>query len=200
MLSIPEISTVIRKTGRAELDEHALGIHVSEMEAPFEIRGRHRDEVTAELRERLEEIPGINLEIGQPISHRIDMMLSGTKANIAIKIFGNDLNKLFSLGNQVKAAIQDVPGVADLNVEQQVERPELLIRPKRELLARYGLTIPEFKEYLNVMLAGQVVSQVFEDGRTFDLTVKVQEEHRRDFTALKDLSLDAGGGKFPWGR
>lgn len=200
VLSIPEIKTVIRKTGRAELDEHALGIHVSEMEAPFEIRGRHRDEVTAELRERLEEIPGINLEIGQPISHRIDMMLSGTKANIAIKIFGNDLNKLFSLGNQVKAAIQDVPGVADLNVEQQVERPELLIRPKRELLARYGLTIPEFKEYLNVMLAGQVVSQVFEEGRTFDLTVKLKEEYRQDFATLKDLSLDAGGRKIPLGQ
>lgn len=197
VLSIPEIKTVIRKTGRAELDEHALGIHVSEMEAPFEVRDRGREEITAELRHRLEEIPGINLEIGQPISHRIDMMLSGTKANIAIKIFGNDLNKLFSLGNQVKAAIQEVPGIADLNVEQQVERPELIIRPKRELLARYGISLPEFKEYLHVMLAGKVVSQVFEDGRTFDLTVKVKDEYRQDFAGLKDLSLDAGGRKIP---
>src|SRR5690554_4460105 len=197
VLSIPEIKTVIRKTGRAELDEHALGIHVSEMEAPFEIQGRGRDEVTAELRQKLEEIPGINLEIGQPISHRIDMMLSGTKANIAIKIFGNDLNKLFSLGNQVKAAIQEVPGVADLNVEQQVERPELIIRPKRELLARHGISLPEFKTYLNVMLAGQVVSQVFEDGRTFDLTVKVKDDHHQDIADLKNLTLDAGGRKIP---
>lgn len=197
VLSIPEIKTVIRKTGRAELDEHALGIHVSEMEAPFEIQDRGREAITAELRERLEAIPGINLEIGQPISHRIDMMLSGTKANIAIKIFGNDLNKLFALGNEVKAAIQEVPGVADLNVEQQVERPELMIRPRREMLARYGISLPEFKEAISVLLAGKVVSQVFEEGRTFDLTVKVKEEFRQDFDGLKDLTLDAGGHKIP---
>lgn len=200
ILSIPEVKTVIRKTGRAELDEHALGIHVSEMEAPFEIRDRNRNVVTDELRHKLEEIPGINLEIGQPISHRIDMMLSGTKANIAIKIFGNDLHTLFSLGNQVQSAIQDIPGIADLNVEQQVDRPELSIRPRRELLAAYGLTIPEFKEYLNVMLSGEVVSQVLEDGRRFDLTLKVDEPYRADVAALKDLTLDAGGRKIPLGQ
>lgn len=200
ILDIPEVKTVIRKTGRAELDEHALGIHVSELEAPFEIIDRPRDAVTEELRQRLEEIPGINLEIGQPISHRIDVMLSGSKANIAIKIFGNDLQKLFSLGNEVQAAIQDVSGIADLNVEQQVERPELSIRPKREMLAAYGLTLPEFKEFLNVMLAGQVVSQVMEGGRSFDLTVKVDEAYRTDLAALKDLTVDAGGRKIPLGQ
>lgn len=200
ILSIPEIKTVIRKTGRAELDEHALGIHVSEMEAPFEIHDRKREVVTQELRERLEELPGINLEIGQPISHRIDMMLSGTKANIAIKIFGNDLNQLFALGNQVKAAVQDVEGVADLNVEQQVERPELSIRPKREMLAQYGISIPEFKEHINVMLAGQVVSQVFDEGRSFDLTVKVHDDYRSEFEAIKNLTLDANGRKIPLGQ
>lgn len=200
ILDIPEVKTVIRKTGRAELDEHALGIHVSELEAPFEIIDRPRDAVTEELRQRLEEIPGINLEIGQPISHRIDVMLSGNKANIAIKIFGNDLQKLFSLGNEVQAAIQDVSGIADLNVEQQVERPELSIRPKREMLAAYGLTLPEFKEFLNVMLAGQVVSQVMEGGRSFDLTVKVDEAYRTDLAALKDLTVDAGGRKIPLGQ
>lgn len=200
ILDIPEVKTVVRKTGRAELDEHALGIHVSELEAPFEIIDRPRDAVTEELRRRLEEIPGINLEIGQPISHRIDVMLSGNKANIAIKIFGNDLQKLFSLGNQIQAAIQDVPGIADLNVEQQVERPELSIRPKREMLAAYGLTLPEFKEFLKVMLAGEVVSQVMEDGRSFDLTVKVDDAYRSDFTTLKNLTVDAGGRKIPLGQ
>ncbi|HZH54802.1 MAG TPA: efflux RND transporter permease subunit, partial [Sphingobacteriaceae bacterium] len=200
VMGIPEVKTVIRKTGRAELDEHALGVHVSELEAPFEIIDRPRDAVTEELRERLGEIPGINLEIGQPISHRIDVMLSGNKANIAIKIFGNELNKLFSLGNEIQAAIQDVPGVADLNVEQQVERPELSIRPKRELMAAYGLTLPEFKEYINVMLAGEVVSQVMEGGRRFDLTVKVDDKHRTTIASLKELTVDAGGRKVPLGQ
>lgn len=199
ILSIPEVKTVVRKTGRAELDEHALGVHVSEMEAPFEIQDRRRDEVTRDLREQLEQIPGINLEIGQPISHRIDMMLSGTQANIAIKVFGNDLNKLFSLGNEIKAAVQDVEGIADLNVEQQVERPELSIRPKREMLAQYGISIPEFKEYIGVMLAGNVVSQVFEDGRTFDLTVKVDDDYRQNFETIQHLNLDANGRKIPLG-
>lgn len=199
ILSIPEVKTVIRKTGRAELDEHALGVHVSEMEAPFEILDRPREEVTRDLREQLEQIPGINLEIGQPISHRIDMMLSGTQANIAIKVFGNDLNKLFSLGNEIKAAVQDVEGIADLNVEQQVERPELSIRPKREMLAQYGISIPEFNEYIRVMLAGNVVSQVFEDGRSFDLTVKVGDDYRQNFESIKSLTLDADGRKIPLG-
>lgn len=201
ILSVPEIKTTIRKTGRAELDEHALGINVSEIEAPFEIIDRDRNAVTNDLRQRLEELPGINLEIGQPISHRIDAMLSGTQANIAIKVFGNDLNRLFSLGNEIKAAVQDVPGIADLNVEQQVERPQLTIRPKRELLARYGITIPEFKEYVDVMLAGHVVSQVYEDGRSFDLTVKVKDDFRQDFSAIEDLAIDVGDGrKIPLGQ
>lgn len=196
-LSIPEIKTTVRKTGRAELDEHALGINVSEIEAPFEIIDRDRNEVTRDLREKLEQIPGINLEIGQPISHRIDAMLSGTKANIAIKVFGNDLNRLFSTGNDIKSLIQDVPGVVDLNVEQQIERPQLIIRPKRELLARYGITLPEFKEFVEVMLAGQVVSLVYEDGRSFDLTVKVKDSDRNSFTAIHDLTIDGNGKKIP---
>ena len=116
LLTIPEIQTVARKTGRAELDEHALGVNVSEIEAPFELKDRPRSELVAEVREKLGTITGANIEIGQPISHRIDAMLSGTKANIAIKLFGDDLNKMFSLGNQIKGAISDIPGIADLNV------------------------------------------------------------------------------------
>ena len=122
LLSIPEIQTVARKTGRAELDEHALGVNVSEIEAPFELKDRSRSELVAEVREKLGTIVGANVEIGQPISHRIDAMLSGTKANIAIKLFGDDLNRMFTLGNEIKSAIQGIPGIADLNVEQQIER------------------------------------------------------------------------------
>ena len=160
LMTIPEIQTVARKTGRAELDEHALGVNVSEIEAPFELKDRSRSELVADVREKLGTITGANIEIGQPISHRIDAMLSGTKANIAIKLFGDDLNKMFSLGNQIKGAISDSPGVADLNVEQQIERPQLKIQPKREMLAKFGITLPEFSEYVNVALAGKVISQV----------------------------------------
>ena len=130
-MSIPEIQTVARKTGRAELDEHALGVNVSEIEAPFELKDRSRQELVADVRAKLSTITGANIEIGQPISHRIDAMLSGTKANIAIKLFGNDLNKMFAIGNQIKDAISSVEGIADLNVEQQIERPQLKIVPKR---------------------------------------------------------------------
>ena len=127
LLAIPEIKTVARKTGRAELDEHALGVNVSEIEAPFELDRRTHRELLNDIRDRLSVIAGVNIEIGQPISHRIDAMLSGTQANIAIKLFGDDLNEMFTLGNRIKDAIQSVEGIADLNVEQQIERPELKI-------------------------------------------------------------------------
>lgn len=178
LLSIPEIQTVARKTGRAELDEHALGVNVSEIEAPFELKDRSRSELVAEVREKLGTIVGANVEIGQPISHRIDAMLSGTKANIAIKLFGDDLNRMFTLGNEIKSAIQGIPGIADLNVEQQIERPQLVISPKREMLAKYGISLLEFSEFVNVCLAGEAVSQVYEKGKSFDLTVRVKDNLR----------------------
>ena len=198
LLSIPEIQTVGRKTGRAELDEHALGVNVSEIEAPFVLKKRSKDEVLAEIREKLKVLSGVNIEIGQPISHRIDAMLSGTRANIAIKLFGTDLNKMFTIGNQIKASIQDVEGVADLNVEQQVERPQLKIEPKREMLAKYGITPPEFAEIVNVMLAGEVVSQVYEGNKSFDLTLKVDNDYRTTIERIRNLIVDAGGRKIPF--
>ena len=197
LLSIPEIKTVARKTGRAELDEHALGVNVSEIEAPFELDERSRDEFLAEVRRQLSVLKGVNVEIGQPISHRIDAMLSGTKANIAIKLFGNDLNKLYSIGTEIKGAIQDVPGIADLTLEQQVERPQLQIRPKRDMLAKYGITLPQFSEFINVALSGQVVSQVNENGKIFDLTVKIDDRKRGSMEEIGELTIDANGRKIP---
>ncbi|MPL81057.1 Cobalt-zinc-cadmium resistance protein CzcA [bioreactor metagenome] len=199
LLSIPEVQTVGRKTGRAELDEHALGVNVSEIEAPFILDKRSKDEVLAEIREKMKVLPGVNIEIGQPISHRIDAMLSGTRANIAIKLFGTDLNKMFALGNEIKESIQNVEGVADLNVEQQVERPQLKIEPKRELLAKYGISLPEFAEIINVMLAGEVVSQVYEGNKAFDLTLKVNDNSRETADRIKNLIVDANGRKIPLG-
>lgn len=199
LLSIPEVQTVARKTGRAELDEHALGVNVSEIEAPFTLDKRSKDEVLAEIREKMKVLPGVNIEIGQPISHRIDAMLSGTRANIAIKLFGTDLNKMFSLGNQIKASIEGIDGIADLNVEQQIERPQLKIVPKREVMAKYGITLPEFGEIINVMLAGEVVSQVYEGNRSFDLTLKVNDDSRETADRIKSLIVDANGRMIPLG-
>lgn len=195
LLSIPEIQTVARKTGRAELDEHALGVNVSEIEAPFELKDRSRSELVAEVREKLGTIVGANVEIGQPISHRIDAMLSGTKANIAIKLFSDDLNRMFTLGNEIKSAIQGIPGIADLNVEQQIERPQLVISPKREMLAKYGISLPEFSEFVNVCLAGEAVSQVYEKGKSFDLTVRVKDNLRDEMEKIRNLMIDTGDGQ-----
>ena len=195
LLSIPEIKTVARKTGRAELDEHALGVNVSEIEAPFELKDRSHAELLDEVRHKLSAITGANIEIGQPISHRIDAMLSGTQASIAIKLFGDDLNKMYALGNRIKEAIHTVDGIADLNVEQQVERPELKIVPKREILAKYGISLPQFSEMLSVCMAGEVVSQVYEDGKSFNLVVRADEADRGSLERVKDLMVDTPDGR-----
>lgn len=199
LLSIPEIKVVGRKTGRAELDEHALGVNTSEIEAPFELEGRSKDEVLEEVRHKLKEIPGVNIEVGAPITHRIDAMLSGTQAGIAIKLFGSDLNRMYALGNQIKESIADVDGIADLNVEQQVERPQLKIEPKRDMLGKYGITMPEFAEMVSVLLAGEAVSQVYEGDQAFDLVLKVGEESRTTADRIREMSVDAGGVKVPFG-
>lgn len=197
LLQVPEIQTVARKTGRAELDEHALGVNVSEIEAPFELKDRTRAEVTNDVREKLSTISGANIEIGQPISHRIDAMLSGTEANIAIKLFGTDLNRMFQIGNQIKDAVKGIEGLVDLKVEQQIERPQLTITPKRDILAKFGIPLPEFQEYVNVMLGGEVVCQVYDDGKTFDLTVKTSDESRATMDDIRNLMIDANGTKVP---
>lgn len=189
LLTIPEIQTVARKTGRAELDEHALGVNTSEIEAPFVLKDRSKAEMSAEIREKMKVIPGVNIEIGQPISHRIDAMLSGTKASIAIKLFGPDLEMLHSTGQKIKTAIQDVEGVADLNVEQQVERPELTITPRRELMAKYGVTMPQFSQAVEVMLQGQVVSQIIQDNRRLDITLKADGQETSSMDEISQIPI-----------
>ena len=200
LLTVPEIKTVARKTGRAELDEHALGVNVSEIEAPFELGKRSKKEVVAEVRAKLNTLPGVNVEIGQPISHRIDAMLSGTRANIAIKLFGTDLDKMFLLGNQIKSEIEGIPGIADLNVEQQIERPQLQIVPNREMMAKYGITPSGFNDMVEVYLAGKVVSQVYEGNKVFDLTLKAADDSRNSIEEIRNISVDAVGGKIPFGQ
>ena len=198
LMSIPEIQTVARKTGRAELDEHALGVNVSEIEAPFELKDRTHAELLDEVRHKLSVISGANIEIGQPISHRIDAMLSGTQASIAIKLFGDDLNRMFMIGNRIKDLISGVDGIADLNVEQQIERPEIKIVPKREMLAKYGISLPAFNEFVTVHMAGKTVSQVYEQGKSFNLVVRADEADRGSFEGIRNLMIDdAQGNKLP---
>lgn len=195
LMSIPEIKTVARKTGRAELDEHALGVNVSEIEAPFELKDRSHEEMLNDVRKKLSVITGANIEIGQPISHRIDAMLSGTQASIAIKLFGDDLNKMFEIGNQIRDAISTVDGIADLNVEQQIERPELEIKPKRDMLKLYGISIADFNTFVRVNMAGETVSQVYDKGSSFDLVVRAAEHDRCDMERIRDLMIDTPDGR-----
>ena len=199
LLQVPEIQTVGRKTGRAELDEHALGVNDTEIEAPFVLADRSKDEVLQDIRHRLEAVPGISVEVGAPITHRIDAMLSGTRANIAIKVFGDDLNRLYTIGNEIKSLISDVDGVADLNVEQQVERQQLQIVPKRNMLAKYGITMSEFGQMVRVMLEGEPVSVVYEGNKVFDLVLKANDESRATAEEIRRMPVNADGQMVPLG-
>lgn len=199
LLSVDEIETVVRKTGRAELDEHSLGVNVSEIEAPFQLRKRSKAAMEEEVRAKLGTIIGANIEIGQPITHRIDAMLSGTESSIAIKLYGDNLEELFRLGGQIKNELnENVTGLVDLNVEQQIQRPELQVRPRRDLLAAYGITMSEFNEDLETVLLGREVSQVYDGGKRFDMVVILDPEARKDMSALSDVLIDcADGTKVP---
>lgn len=197
ILTTPEVVTVARKTGRAELDEHSLGVNVSEMEVPYKLQGRSRNEMVRELRAKLTEIPGTNIEIGQPISHRLDAMLSGTQAQIAIKLFGNDLNELFATGKKIKSIIAGIPGITDANIEQQIERPQINIAPRRDMLAHYGITMGEFTEFIDVALAGKSVSQVYDSGLPYDITVKFDANSRNTKERISQMMIDSNVGKIP---
>ncbi len=198
ILSVPEVKTVARKTGRAELDEHSLGVNTSEIEAPYTLdKGRDRNEVLRDLRSKLATIPGANIEIGQPISHRIDAMLSGTEAQIAIKLFGDDLNNLYAIGSQIKDQISSIDGIVDVNIEQQIGRPQLDIVPRRDMLAAYGITMNDFTRFIDVTLAGEVVSQVYEGGIPYDITVRLPDNRRDTMQKIADLMIDSNAGKIP---
>ncbi|MBK8490951.1 MAG: efflux RND transporter permease subunit [Saprospirales bacterium] len=199
LLRIPEIRTTARKTGRAELDEHALGVNTTEIEAPFELADRSKEAFFDEIRHQLSGIPGMNFIIGQPIGHRIDHMLSGTRANIAIKLFGTDLTRMYTLANEVKTQIQDIEGLIDLNVEQQVDIPQIQIKPRREMLAKYCISIEEFTNFVDVALAGEQVAEVYEENRAFALVVRFNDENRKTIEAIRNALMDThnGSGKVP---
>jgi Cu/Ag efflux pump CusA len=195
LLSVPEIKITTRRTGRAELDEHAQGVNAAEIDAPFTLEERSRDEFMADVREKLAGVTGANITIGQPIGHRIDHMLSGTRANIAIKIFGNDLNKLFTLSNEIKAKIQNIEGLVDLSVEQQVEIPQIQIKAKRDVLNQYGITIGQFNEFVDVAFAGEKVSEIYEGNKTFDLMLRFDDANKGKIENIKNAMIDTHDGK-----
>ncbi|MBK7427928.1 MAG: efflux RND transporter permease subunit [Saprospiraceae bacterium] len=195
LLTIPEINITTRRTGRAELDAHAQGVNSSEIEVPFILEDRSREKFMEEVRAKLSGLSGVNITIGQPIGHRIDHILSGTRANIAIKIFGNDLNRLFSISNQIKNEIQSVEGLVDISVEQQIEIPQIQIKANRELLNHYGITMGAFNEFVDAALAGEKVSDVYEGSKTFDLIVRLDESSRSKIEDLQHVLIDSEDGQ-----
>lgn len=198
LLSIPEVKTTARRTGRGELDEHSQSTNGAEIDVNFILDKRSQEDFMAEVREKLAGIPGVATTVGQPLGHRIDHMLSGTRANIAIKLFGTDLNELFTLGNQIQNTISDIPGLVDVSVEQQTEVPEIQIRANRMMLARYGISIEEFNRFVNLAFAGEKQTEIFEGQRSFDLILRLTPQYTGSIEGIKSALIDTGtGGKVP---
>lgn len=195
LLDMPEVDVVTRRTGRAELDEHAQGVNAAEIDVPFTLEGKSKEEFFEEVRTKLSVVPGVNITIGQPIAHRIDHMLSGTRANIAIKIFGDDLQRLFELGKSVETNIKSIEGIADVAVDQQIEVPQIRITPKRQILAAYGMTVGDLMEQVDVAFAGEKAGEIYEGQRYFDLIVRFEKSSRSSMEALKSalIALPNGG-------
>ncbi|MBK9104058.1 MAG: efflux RND transporter permease subunit [Saprospiraceae bacterium] len=195
LLTVPEIKITTRRTGRAELDEHAQGVNAAEIDAPFVLEDRSREEFMTDVRAKLANVSGVNITIGQPIGHRIDHMLSGTRANIAIKIFGTDLAKLFAISNEIKTAITDIDGLVDLSVEQQVDIPQIQIKANRDLLNHYGIPIGAFNEFVDVAFAGEKVSEVYEGTKSFDLVLRYDDANRGKIENIRNTIMDAADGQ-----
>ncbi|MBQ8864618.1 MAG: efflux RND transporter permease subunit [Bacteroidaceae bacterium] len=198
LLKIPEVVSTARRTGRGELDEHSQSTNGAELDVQFVLGERSRDEVFNDMRERLSGVPGVVTMVGQPLGHRIDHMLSGTRAAIAIKLFGTDLSKMFMLGNQIKSAIEGIEGLVDVSVEQQTETPQLQIRANRAALARYGIGIDEFNAFVNLAFSGEKLSDIYEGERSFDVILRLNKEYTGDIDGVRKALIDTGnGGKVP---
>ena len=195
MLEIDEVYSTSRRTGRGELDEHAQTTNSSEIEVIYKLKDRSREELMEEMREKLNSISGIGYSIGQPLGHRIDHMLSGTRANIALKIIGPDLNKLFLNARHIKTLISDIPNLVDVNIEQQTEIPQLQIKADREMLARYGITIDRFNHFVNVALAGEKLADIYEGQRKFDLILRFNEDYTSSIDGIKKAMIRTGDDK-----
>lgn len=195
LLSIPEIVSTARRTGRGELDEHSQTTNSSEIDVNFLLKERSREDFMTDVRATLARIPGIAATVGQPLGHRIDHMLSGTRANIAIKIFGNDLNKLFALGNQVKSSVTGIEGLVDVNVEQQIEVPQIQIRANRDMLATYGISMNQFNEFIDISFGGEKLSDIYEGQRRFDLVLRLNKDYTETIEGIRAALIDTYDGR-----
>ena len=194
LLSIPEVTSTARRTGRGELDEHSQSTNGAEIDVNFELKDRSQEEFLAEVREKLASVPGIASTVGQPLGHRIDHMLTGTRASIAIKIFGPDLTQLFMTANDIKAEIEGIEGLVDVSVEQQTETPELQIRAKRDMLARHKISMEEFNHYIELAFSGDKVSEVYEGQRSFDLVLRLNKNYTESIEGIKSAMIVNGEG------
>lgn len=198
LLEMPEVEVVTRRTGRAELDEHAQGVNAAEIDVPFTLDGKTKEEFFEEVRSKLSLVPGINITLGQPIAHRIDHMLSGTRANIAIKVFGDDLPKLFEIGKNIETRIRTVEGIADVAVDQQIEVPQIRITPNRQMLSAYGMTVGDLMNQVDLAFAGEKAGEIYEGQYYFDLIVRYRKESRNSMDAIqRGLIQLPGGGQLP---
>ncbi len=195
LLKIPEVTSTARRTGRGELDEHSQATNSAEIDVNYQLDKRKSAEFMADVREALAGIPGIASTVGQPLGHRIDHMLSGTSANIAIKLFGTDLSHLFLMGNQIKASIQGIEGLVDVSVEQQTETPQLQIRANRGMLARYGISIEAFNRFVELAFAGEKLSDIYEGQRSFDLILRLNKNYTETIDQVKSALIDTENGK-----
>ncbi|MEM8893963.1 MAG: efflux RND transporter permease subunit [Bacteroidota bacterium] len=196
LLELPEIQVVTRHTGRAKLSEHAQGVNAAEVDAPFILDGKSKEQFFQEVRDKLTMVPGANITVGQPIAHRIDHMLSGTRANIAIKIFGPSLPHLFELGKEVEGIIEPIPGLADVAVDQQVDVPQIRVKPRTQLLAAYGLTIHDLMEQVDIAIAGEKVGEIYEGQQYFDLVVRYRPAERSTIERLPQMLISLPEGKY----
>ena len=198
LLSIPEVNTTSRRTGRGELDEHSQSTNSAEIDVNFTLTDRSKDEFMADVRAKLAAIPGIATTVGQPLGHRIDHMLSGTRASIAIKLFGTDLSRMYMMGNKIKTSISGIEGLVDVNVEQQTETPQLQIRANRDMLAQYGITIEQFNKFVSLAFSGEKLSEIYEGQRSFDLVLKLNDDYTGSVDKVKAALIDTeDGGKVP---
>jgi len=195
LLSIPEVVSTARKTGRADLSEHSFGSSISEIETPFILKDRSRDEFLIDVRRKLSSITGMVFNLGQPISHKIDHIISGAKTSIAIKLFGTGLEKMYNYANEIKGNISTINGVADLSVEQIVTVPQIHIKPNREMLSRLGISMERFNSFINTAFSGQIVGNVFENERSFDIVLRLKDEYRNNFDAVSNATIDTWNGE-----
>lgn len=194
LLSIPEVTATSRRTGRGELDEHSQATNSAEIDVNFKLSDRSKDEVMNDVRAKLAGIPGLATTVGQPLGHRIEHMISGTQAAIAIKVFGTDLSHLFIMGNQIKSAVADIPGLVDVNVEQQTETPQIQIRANRDMLAHYGISIAEFNDFVSTAFNGEKLADIYEGQRSFDLVLKLNDTYTQTIEDVMSSMIDAQNG------